>query len=29
VGAAIIAGGDGAPMLQFTEHVFDFVAPLV
>jgi hypothetical protein len=28
-GTAIIAGDNAAPILQFTEHVFDFVAPLV
>jgi hypothetical protein len=27
--AAIIASSDAAPILQSTEHIFDFVAPLV
>jgi hypothetical protein len=28
-GTAIIAGGDGTPILQSAEHIFDFVASLI
>jgi hypothetical protein len=29
VGAAVVAGGDAAPVLEFGEHVLDFVALLI
>ena len=29
VGAAVVAGSDAPPVLEFTEHVFDLVAGLV
>jgi hypothetical protein len=29
VSTAVVAGGNATPILQFTEHIFDFVASLV